>query len=108
MAATSKLCRLKDSVENFKERLVQLETTDHFFEERLDNRDDDNMVAVQQIARESQEVVQALVDRVYIHCTRLHKRQAVQQVVQASQQQQWGIFATETDNNLLHIQSVTE
>ena len=46
-------------------------------------------------------------DRVYIHCTRLHKRQAVQQVVQASQQQQWGNLTTQTDNNLLHIQRVT-
>ena len=72
----------KDVVDNFKERLVQLETTDHFFEGRLDNRDDDIMVAVQQIARESQKVVQAVVDRVYIHCTRLHKRQAAQQVAQ--------------------------
>ena len=88
MAATSKLCRLKDSVDNFKERLVQLETTYHFFEERLDNCDDDNMVVVQQIATESQAVVQAVVDRVYIHCTRLHNRQAVQRVELASKQQQ--------------------
>ena len=66
-----------------------------------------NMVAVQQIATESQAVVQAVVDRVYIHCTRLHNRQAVQRVELASQQQQWGNLTTQTDNNLLQIQCVT-
>jgi hypothetical protein len=107
MALDNRAAASKDSVDNFKERLVQLETTDHFFEERLDNRDDDNMVAVQQIATESQAVVQAVVDRVYIHCTRLHNRQAVQRVELASQQQQWGNLTTQTDNNLLQIQCVT-
>ena len=42
---------------NSKERLDQLETIDHFFEGKLDNRDADHMVAVQQIATESQAVV---------------------------------------------------
>ena len=97
----------KESVDQFKGRLDQLEATDHFFEGKLDNREADHMVAVQQIATESQAVVQAVVDRVYIHCNRLHNRQATQRVELASQQQQCGNLATQTDNNLVQIQRIT-
>ena len=90
----------KEATDNFKERLVELEAADHFFERGVNDSGADNMVAVRQIATGSQAVAQAVVDRVYIRCTRLHNRQAAQQVVQASQQQQLGDLTTQTDNNL--------
>ena len=81
----------KEATDNFKDlkRLVELETADHL----VNDSGADNMVAVRQIATGSQAVAQAVVDRVYIRCTRLHNRQAAQQVVQAPQQQHyiWGI-----------------
>ena len=62
-------------------------------------------VVVENTKKNTTHIVATLrpVGGVCIHCTRLHKRQAVQQVAQASQQQQWGDLATQTDNNPLHI-----
>ena len=73
----------KEATDDFKERLVELETADNFFETGVNDSGADNMVAVRQIASGPQAVAQAVVDRVYIRCTRLHNRQAAQQVVQA-------------------------
>ena len=43
----------KESVDQFKGRLDQLEATDHFFEGKLDNREADHMVAVQSLRQSS-------------------------------------------------------